>query len=91
MRSWVDRLDHLVRGSHMREALQLALDIYQDKAQAVVGLKHKKEKRQQVFDEYATFSIIGYLTTISARFSLLLVWKCIVFLTRKMKLMAAVT
>ena len=50
MRSWVDRLDHLVRGSHMREALQLALDIYQDKAQAVVGLKHKKEKRQQVFD-----------------------------------------
>ncbi|MPC80486.1 Vacuolar protein sorting-associated protein 8 [Portunus trituberculatus] len=48
VRSWVDRLDHLVRTGHMQEALQLALDIYQDKAQAIVGLKHRKERRQQV-------------------------------------------
>ncbi|XP_066963121.1 vacuolar protein sorting-associated protein 8 homolog [Macrobrachium rosenbergii] len=51
VRSWIDRLDHLVRSGHMREALQLALDIYQDKAQAVVGLKQKKEKRQQLVQE----------------------------------------
>nr|XP_045621529.1 vacuolar protein sorting-associated protein 8 homolog isoform X2 [Procambarus clarkii] len=51
VRSWVDRLDYLVKGGHKREALQLALDIYQDKAQAIVGLKHKKEKRQQLVQE----------------------------------------
>lgn len=55
MRTWVDRLDHLVRGGHVREALQLALDIYQDKAQAVVGLKHKKEKRQLVNMSFQVF------------------------------------
>ena len=48
MRTWLDRLDHLVKGDHLKEALQLALDIYQDKAQAIVNLTHKREKRQQV-------------------------------------------
>ncbi|KAK8727977.1 hypothetical protein OTU49_009327 [Cherax quadricarinatus] len=61
VRSWVDRLDYLVRGGHMREALQLALDIYQDKAQAIVGLKHKKEKRQQLVQEKISELLIQYL------------------------------
>ncbi|KAK7082685.1 Vacuolar protein sorting-associated protein 8 [Halocaridina rubra] len=63
VRTWVDRLDHLVRGGHMREALQLALDIYQDKAQAVVGLKHKKEKRQQIVQEKISNMLHQYLDT----------------------------
>ncbi|CAL4079363.1 unnamed protein product [Meganyctiphanes norvegica] len=48
VRSWLDRLEQLVRGKMVKEALQLALDIYQEKAQAVVGLTHKKEKRSQL-------------------------------------------
>ncbi|XP_042868274.1 vacuolar protein sorting-associated protein 8 homolog [Penaeus japonicus] len=61
VRTWVDRLDHLVRGGHVREALQLALDIYQDKAQAVVGLKHKKEKRQLLVQEKINELLNQYL------------------------------
>ncbi|KAG7169921.1 Vacuolar protein sorting-associated protein 8-like [Homarus americanus] len=61
VRSWVDRLDYLVRGRHTREALQLALDIYQDKAQAIVGLKHKKEKRQQLVQEKICELLSQYL------------------------------
>ncbi|ROT61672.1 Vacuolar protein sorting-associated protein 8-like protein, partial [Penaeus vannamei] len=48
VRTWVDRLDHLVRGGHVREALQLALDIYQDKAQAVLV----QEKINELLNQY---------------------------------------
>ncbi|XP_063851088.1 vacuolar protein sorting-associated protein 8 homolog isoform X1 [Scylla paramamosain] len=61
VRSWVDRLDHLVRTGHTQEALQLALDIYQDKAQAIVGLKHRKEKRQQLVQDKINELLSQYL------------------------------
>ncbi|KAK4298989.1 hypothetical protein Pmani_028696 [Petrolisthes manimaculis] len=66
VRSWEDRLDHLVRGGHSREALQLALDIYQDKASAVVGFKQKKEKRQQVVQEKIRLLLDQYLDSAQA-------------------------
>ena len=57
MRNWLDRMEHLVRGGHLKEALQLSLDIYQDKAQAIVNLTHKREKRQEVYEIIYVFYI----------------------------------
>ncbi|XP_076030226.1 vacuolar protein sorting 8 [Oratosquilla oratoria] len=62
MRAWTDRLEHLVKGGHLKEALQLALDIYQDKAHAVVGLTHKREKRKELIQEKITELLNKYLS-----------------------------
>lgn len=46
IRTWKERLDHLIRQKHYLDALALALSFYQDRAKAVVGLKGPKCKRK---------------------------------------------
>ena len=48
MRTWSERIDHLVKHNNVGEAIEWALDILNGKAQAVIGLTHKKTRRLQV-------------------------------------------
>ena len=45
MRTWDERIAHLVKNNLIGEALDWSVDILKGKAQAVIGLTHKKTKR----------------------------------------------
>ncbi|KAB7507360.1 Vacuolar protein sorting-associated protein 8-like protein [Armadillidium nasatum] len=47
MRTWLERVDHLVKNNCLKEALYWLLDIVEDKAQTVIGLTHKKPKKYE--------------------------------------------
>lgn len=51
MRSWLERLDYLVKQGHFVDALQLGYDLYLEKAKAVVGLKGNKDSKRLVVRE----------------------------------------
>jgi len=51
VRTWSERLDHLLRKKQHLDALALGLSIYQDRAKAVVGLKGSHSKKRATVKE----------------------------------------
>ncbi|CAG0889726.1 unnamed protein product [Cyprideis torosa] len=47
VRTWTERIDHLVANRHPKEAIALAMSFYQEKGKAVVGLSGSKKKRKE--------------------------------------------
>ncbi|GLH03603.1 Vacuolar protein sorting-associated protein 8 homolog [Gryllus bimaculatus] len=48
IRTWNERLNHLVKQGRYLDALALGMAFYQDRAKAVVGLKGPKHKRKEI-------------------------------------------
>ncbi|XP_049808749.1 vacuolar protein sorting-associated protein 8 homolog [Schistocerca nitens] len=48
IRTWNDRLAHLVRQDRYLEALSLGMDFYHERGKAVIGLKGPKTKRKEI-------------------------------------------
>lgn len=61
VRTWKERLDHLLRQKHYLDALALALAFYQDQAKAVVGLKGPKCKRRALTRDKALDILHKYI------------------------------
>ncbi|XP_052128558.1 vacuolar protein sorting-associated protein 8 homolog [Frankliniella occidentalis] len=61
VRTWKERLDHLIRQKNYLDALALALAFYQDRAKAVVGLKGPKCKRRALTRDKAIDILYKYI------------------------------
>ncbi|XP_068082015.1 vacuolar protein sorting-associated protein 8 homolog isoform X2 [Anabrus simplex] len=48
IRTWTERLNHLMKQNRYLDALALGMAFYQDRAKAVVGLKGPKHKRKEI-------------------------------------------
>lgn len=61
IRTWKERLDHLMRQKHYLDALALALAFHQDRAKAVVGLRGPKAKRKMLTRDKALDILHRYI------------------------------
>ncbi|XP_014245908.1 vacuolar protein sorting-associated protein 8 homolog [Cimex lectularius] len=51
IRIWVERIDGLVRAQKFEDALKLAMDFYEERGKAVLGLRGAREVRQKLVKE----------------------------------------
>jgi hypothetical protein len=61
IKTWKERLRILVRENRMDEAIQLGLDLYENKARAVVGLSGPPKKRREQVAEELVDILKGYV------------------------------
>ena len=62
IRSWSERLDHLVKSDRHLEAIELGIDYYQDPAKALVGLKGPRESKKKLVVIKMTEILVRYLS-----------------------------
>ncbi|XP_070163195.1 vacuolar protein sorting-associated protein 8 homolog isoform X3 [Polyergus mexicanus] len=61
IRTWTERLQHLVMQKRFSEALALGLSFYQDKGKAVIGLRGSKQRRRQIARDKVCEVLIQYM------------------------------
>lgn len=61
MRTWTERLQHLIMQKRYPEALALGLSFYQDKGKAVIGLRGSKQRRKQVARDKVCEVLVQYM------------------------------
>ncbi|XP_058794135.1 vacuolar protein sorting-associated protein 8 homolog isoform X2 [Phymastichus coffea] len=61
VRTWMERLRHLTIQKRYKEALELGLDFYRDKAKAVVGLRGSKQRRKQIIQDKVCQVLMRYM------------------------------
>jgi hypothetical protein len=61
IKTWKERLRILIRDGRMDEAIQLGLDLYENKARAVVGLSGPPKKRREQVAEELVDILKGYV------------------------------
>lgn len=61
IRTWTERLQHLIMQKRFPEALALGLSFYQDKGKAVIGLRGSKQRRKQIARDKVCEVLIQYM------------------------------
>ncbi|XP_012058541.1 PREDICTED: vacuolar protein sorting-associated protein 8 homolog [Atta cephalotes] len=61
MRTWTERLQHLIVQKRFPEALALGLSFYQDKGKAVIGLRGSKQRRKQIARDKVCEVLVQYM------------------------------
>ncbi|KAG5327788.1 VPS8 protein, partial [Pseudoatta argentina] len=61
MRTWTERLQHLIAQKRFPEALALGLSFYQDKGKAVIGLRGSKQRRKQIARDKVCEVLVQYM------------------------------
>ena len=61
IRSWNERLDHLVKENRYIEALNLSGEFYTDHGKALVGLKGPRKKREKVVSQKMVSILLKFL------------------------------
>ncbi|XP_071579546.1 vacuolar protein sorting-associated protein 8 homolog [Temnothorax nylanderi] len=61
MRTWTERLQHLIMQKRFPEALALGLSFYQDKGKAVIGLRGSKQRRKQIARDKVCEVLVQYM------------------------------
>ncbi|XP_011346387.1 vacuolar protein sorting-associated protein 8 homolog isoform X2 [Ooceraea biroi] len=61
IRTWTERLQHLIMQKRFPEALALGLSFYQDKGKAVIGLRGSKQRRKQIARDKVCHVLIEYM------------------------------
>eukprot|EP00095_Tigriopus_kingsejongensis_P008534 maker-scaffold81_size397536-snap-gene-2.19 protein:Tk08534 transcript:maker-scaffold81_size397536-snap-gene-2.19-mRNA-1 annotation:"hypothetical protein LOTGIDRAFT_215952" len=61
IRTWNERLDHLVKNNCYAEALELGCEFYQDHSKTLVGLKGPKDKKKIVIGQKVLSIVLKYL------------------------------
>ncbi|XP_029672254.1 vacuolar protein sorting-associated protein 8 homolog isoform X2 [Formica exsecta] len=61
IRTWTERLQHLVMQKRFSEALALGLSFYKDKGKAVIGLRGSKQRRRQIARDKVCEVLIQYM------------------------------
>ncbi|XP_059091837.1 vacuolar protein sorting-associated protein 8 homolog [Tigriopus californicus] len=61
IRTWNERLEHLVKNNRYIEALDLGCEFYQDTSKTLVGLKGPKDKKKTVIAQKVLSIVLKYL------------------------------
>ncbi len=61
IRTWSERLDHLVKENRYLDALALGCEFYKDQGKTLVGLKGPKEKRKTVIAQKVVSILLKFL------------------------------
>lgn len=61
IRSWKERLDHLVKANQHIEALELGCEFYHNQSKALVGLRGPKEKRRAAVGQKVLSMLLQFL------------------------------
>ncbi|XP_011152021.1 vacuolar protein sorting-associated protein 8 homolog isoform X1 [Harpegnathos saltator] len=61
IRTWTERIQHLIMQKRYPEALALGLSFYQDKGKAVIGLRGSKQRRKQIARDKVCQVLIQYM------------------------------
>ena len=61
IRTWNERLDHLIKENRYRQALALGAEFYQDHGKTLVGLKGPKEKKKELIAEKLLSILLKFL------------------------------
>ncbi|KAL1132103.1 hypothetical protein AAG570_010061, partial [Ranatra chinensis] len=64
IRIWTERIDNLISQNRFADALRLAMDFYEEKAKAVLGLRGPKMQRQKLVKEKVLSTLVTYIEKI---------------------------